>query len=241
MLSRFQAGMRMSLIPAPLRDGFERLLQPLVDTLIARQASPNAITTVGTGVLIASGAAYAAVWPRWGGALLLASGVCDMLDGRVARGGGRTTKFGAFYDSTLDRVGEAALFGGIALGAARGLVAPSLVLPAVTLAMTGLSAGLIVSYARARAEGLGLECKVGMAQRAERIVGLGVPTLFFGAGPRGLLLLAIVALLALAAGITVVQRIVHVYRATRTAPPRATQARRLTGELAPYISKGPPQ
>lgn len=230
--------MRMSLIPSPLRDGFERLLKPFVDVLIARHTSPNAITTVGTGVLLVSGAAYAVVWPRWGGALLLASGVCDMLDGRVARGGGGTTKFGAFYDSTLDRVGEAGLYGGIALGCARGMVSPSLTLLAVTLAMTALSAGLIVSYARARAEGLGLECKVGMAQRAERIVGLGVPTLFFGAGPRGLLLLIIVGLLALAAGITVVQRIVHVYRATRTAPPRATQARRLTPEVAEYLSKG---
>jgi CDP-diacylglycerol--glycerol-3-phosphate 3-phosphatidyltransferase len=228
----------MSLIPTPIRDAFERLLQPLVDALIARQTSPNAITTVGTGILVVSGAAYAAVWPRWGGALLLASGVCDMLDGRVARGGGRTTKFGAFYDSTLDRVGEAALFGGIALGAARGLVAPSLVLPAVTLAMTALSAGLIVSYARARAEGLGLECRVGLAQRAERIVGLGVPTLLFGAGPRGLLLLGIVGLLALTAGITVVQRIVHVYHATRTPPARTTQARRVSPELARYSSKG---
>ncbi len=228
----------MSLIPSPLRDGFERLLKPLVDILIARHTSPNAITTVGTGVLLVSGVAYAAVWPRWGGALLLASGVCDMLDGRVARGGGGMTKFGAFYDSTLDRVGEAALFGGIALGCARGMVAPPLMLLAVALAMTALSAGLIVSYARARAEGLGLECKVGMAQRAERIVGLGVPTLFFGAGPRGLLLLVIVGLLALAAGITVVQRIVHVYRATRTAPARATQARRLSPEVAEYLSKG---
>jgi CDP-diacylglycerol--glycerol-3-phosphate 3-phosphatidyltransferase len=228
----------MSLIPAPMRDGFERLLKPLVDVLIARHVSPNSITTVGTGILVVSGAAYGAMWPRLGGALLLASGVCDMLDGRVARGGGGTTKFGAFYDSTLDRVGEVALFGGIALGCARGMVPPSLRLLAVTLAMTALCAGLIVSYARARAEGLGLECKVGMAQRAERIVGIGVPTLFFGAGPRGLLLVVIIGLLALAAGITVVQRIVHVYNATRTRPPRTTQARRLSPELAEYSRKG---
>jgi CDP-diacylglycerol---glycerol-3-phosphate 3-phosphatidyltransferase len=229
----------MSLIPAPLRDGFERLLKPLVDDLIARHVSPNAITTIGTGILVVSGGAYAVGWPHEGGALLLASGVCDMLDGRVARGGAGTTRFGAFYDSTLDRIGEAALFGGIALGFALGAVSSSLELLAVTLAMTALASGLIVSYARARAEGLGLECKVGMAQRAERIAGLGVPTLLFGAGPRGLLLLGIVGLLALTAGITVVQRIVHVYHATRTPSARTTQARRLSPELAEYSSKGP--
>ncbi|HXV85794.1 MAG TPA: hypothetical protein VD793_03795, partial [Gemmatimonadales bacterium] len=76
-------------------------------------------------------------------------------------------------------------------------------------------AGLLVSYARARAEGLGLECKVGLAQRAERILGLGAPTLFFGAGPDGKLLLAIVALLAVMAGFTVVQRVMHVHTITR--------------------------
>src|SRR5437016_5039132 len=75
--------------------------------------------------------------------------------------------------------------------------------------------GLIASYASARAEGLGLECKVGIAQRAERILVLGIPSVLFGAGPDGLLLLAIVLFLALTSVITVGQRIAHVYRITR--------------------------
>jgi phosphatidylglycerophosphate synthase len=73
-------------------------------------------------------------------------------------------------------------------------------------------ASVLVSYARARAEGLGLDCKVGIAQRAERILGLGIASLMFGAGPRAILLEAIVALLAIASLITVVQRFVYVYQ-----------------------------
>lgn len=228
----------MSLIPGPVRRGFERLLNPLVNRLIAAHVSPNSITTVGTGVLVGAGVAYGFGEVRAGAALLLASGVCDMLDGRVARGGAGVTQFGAFYDSTLDRVGESALFGGIALYFVRGGVPARLMLAALVLTLVALTAGLIVSYARARAEGLGLDCRVGMAQRAERILGLGIPTLVFGAGPDGLLLLAIVGLLAVAAAVTVVQRIHHVYRATRTGPTRRTQARHFSPEIADYLTKG---
>ncbi len=84
--------------------------------------------------------------------------------------------------------------------------------------MVAIIATLLVSYARARAEGLGLDCKVGLVQRAERIVGLGVPTVLVGAGPQGLVLFWIVALLALTSVITVVQRFVYVYQVTEGAP-----------------------
>jgi CDP-diacylglycerol--glycerol-3-phosphate 3-phosphatidyltransferase len=90
-----------------------------------------------------------------------------------------------------------------------------------------LSAVFTVSYARAKAEALGLDCSVGITQRAERILGLGIPTLVFGAGPNGYLLFGIVAVLALTSVITVGQRIVHVYRITRTKQ-RLTQSRRRT-------------
>jgi CDP-diacylglycerol--glycerol-3-phosphate 3-phosphatidyltransferase len=121
------------------------------------------------------------------------------------------TRFGAFYDSTLDRVGDGATF--IGIGAFL-MTAPDVAFrtPAVIVCMVAILSSLLVSYARARAEGLGLDCKVGIAQRAERILGLGVASLVFGAGPRGLLLEAIVALLAAASVITVVQRFVYVHR-----------------------------
>ncbi|HEX9580613.1 MAG TPA: CDP-alcohol phosphatidyltransferase family protein [Gemmatimonadales bacterium] len=205
----------MTLLPRWLHSGYDAATQPIAKSLIAARITPNVITTVGTGVLVASGGAFALGQVHWGGALLLLSGVCDTLDGKVARSSGRVSAFGAFYDSTLDRIGESALFAGIAIYFLRGGVPDALRVVAVFAAVAAVSAGLIVSYARARAEGLGLECKVGLAQRAERILGLGAPTLFFGAGPDGKLLLAIVVLLALMAAVTVVQRIMHVYRITR--------------------------
>lgn len=217
----------MTLLPRWLHRGYDAATQPIARSLIVAGINPNVITTVGTGILLASGVAFAVGQVRWGGALLLLSGVCDTLDGKVARSSGRVSAFGAFYDSTLDRIGESALFAGIAIYFLRGGVPAALAVVAVFAAVAALAAGLIVSYARARAEGLGLECKVGLAQRAERILGLGAPTMFFGAGPDGKLLLAIVALLALMAAATVVQRMMHVYRITRQGPDdvRAAQAR----------------
>ncbi len=228
------------LIPGFMQRGFEAALEPVVSRLIDAGVRPNAITTVGTTVLIGGGVAFGAGMVRLGGTLLLLSGVFDMLDGRVARGGGRTTKFGAFYDSTLDRVGESALFLGITLYFASGGAVPDgWRTAAVAASVIALAGGLMVSYARARAEGLGLECKVGIAQRAERILLLGAPTLLFGAGPRGFLLLGVVAVLAVVALLTVVQRIRHVYRATATAPRRTTQARWVEPALASSSRKGP--
>ncbi|UCG86000.1 MAG: CDP-alcohol phosphatidyltransferase family protein [Gemmatimonadota bacterium] len=227
----------MSLIPKKLERGFEALLAPLVDWLIARRVNPNTLTTVGTVILLGSGVAFGMAEVRLGAVLLLVSGVFDMLDGRVARGGELTSKFGAFYDSTLDRVGEAALYTGIAIFFMTGGVPGWLAIPAVVIAVSALSFSLIVSYARARAEGLGLECKVGIGQRAERILGLGAPTLFFGAGPDGSLLLAIVTFLAVLALVTVMQRIRHVYKLTRKKR-RTTQVRRAAPILAELQGKG---
>jgi phosphatidylinositol phosphate synthase len=176
------------------------------------------------------GSAVAFGWGaiRLGGALLLLSGVFDILDGQVARRGAMMTTFGAFYDSSLDRVGESALFAGIALHFLRGGLSPGQLSLGVMLAIAALAASLMVSYTRARAEGLGLECKVGIAQRAERFLLLGAPTVVFGAGHNGLLLLWIVGILALITAITVVQRVVYVARIAGTAPKTRPSRRRDT-------------
>jgi CDP-diacylglycerol--glycerol-3-phosphate 3-phosphatidyltransferase len=203
----------MNVIPQRVRDGFGRLLDPLALALIRLHVRPNLITTVGTLVVIASATAFAVGWVRWGGFLLLFSGLFDMVDGRVARQGDMTTTFGAFFDSTLDRVGEAALFSGIAVFFLRGGVPAGRVTWAVAACLIALSASLLVSYTRARAEGLGLTAKVGIAQRAERVLLLGVPSMFLGAGNQGMLLFWIVVVLALATSVTVIQRIVFVARA----------------------------
>ncbi len=182
-----------------------------MDWLIRSGIKPNTITTFGTGLVLLSALAYGVGAIRVGGLLLLLSGVLDTLDGQVARNGAMVTKFGAFYDSTLDRIGDGATF--IGIGAFL-LTAPDVAYrgPAIVTCMVAILASLLVSYARARAEGLGIDCKVGIAQRAERIVLLGGLSLLVGAGPHALVLEALTALLAVASIITVVQRFVYVYR-----------------------------
>ncbi len=107
---------------------------------------------------------------------------------------------------------------------------------AVLASMIALSAGIVVSYTRARAEGLDLECSVGLAQRAERVIALGVPVLFFGAGQSGMLLLGIVIVLALLSLITVMQRIHHVYKQTKVGS--AATASETIPALADSLKKG---
>src|SRR5690606_12143352 len=122
-----------------------------------------------------------------------------------------------------DRVGDGATFMGIAVFY---LLAPpgSVVYrePAIIISMVAIIASLLVSYARARAEGLGIDCKVGLVQRAGRSIGLSVPTLVWGPGPQGILLFWIVAVLTVASVVTVVQRVVYVYQVTEGA--RAPEA-----------------
>src|SRR5258707_11616800 len=103
----------MNVIPPRVKDGFVRLLGPLARLLITGGVPPNTITTVGTLVVVGSGVAFGTGAIRLGGLLLLISGIFDLLDGQVARQGGTITTFGAFYDSTLDRVGEGAVFAGL--------------------------------------------------------------------------------------------------------------------------------
>jgi CDP-diacylglycerol--glycerol-3-phosphate 3-phosphatidyltransferase len=198
---------------APLERAFYALITPIVNRLLKTGVRPNTLTTIGTLLVLLSAVGYGMGWFRVGGALLLLSGVVDTFDGQVARLTGQVTKFGAFYDSTLDRVGDGATFIGIATYL---LLAPDVAfrIPAVVVCMVAILASLLVSYARARAEGLGLDCKVGIAQRAERIFGLGVASVLVGAGPHALVIEAIVALLALASIITVVQRFVYVHQVT---------------------------
>ncbi|HVO35974.1 MAG TPA: CDP-alcohol phosphatidyltransferase family protein [Gemmatimonadales bacterium] len=201
------------LLPAPLITGFSDLIAPVSEWLIRMRVRPNTITSTSAIVVIGAGAAFGLDMPRLGAAWLLLSGLLDVLDGQVARGGGMVSKFGAFFDSTLDRIGEAILFAGIAIYFQ---TAPSQSMPVlgVVLTLAALTGSFLVSYTRARAEGLDVECRVGLAQRPERILGLGAPTLLFGAGPHGILVLVIMFALAVLSWITVVQRVAHVFRST---------------------------
>src|SRR5256885_3523453 len=204
----------MNVIPQRVKDGFVRLLGPSARGLIASGVNPNTITTVGTLVVVGSGLAFGLGSIRVGGFLLLLSGIFDLLDGQVARQGGRITTFGAFYDSTLDRIGEAAVFVGLIFYFLTGPLPADMKSWALAAGLLALVASLLVSYTRARAEALGIENKVGIAPRAERILLLGLPALAFGAGPGRpwVVLFWIVAGPALASAVTVVHRGGHLAR-----------------------------
>ncbi|HEV8399305.1 MAG TPA: CDP-alcohol phosphatidyltransferase family protein [Gemmatimonadales bacterium] len=219
----------MNVIPQIVKDGFVRLVAPIARAAIRAKIRPNVITTIGTLIVIGAGVAFGFGAIRLGGLLVLLSGVFDILDGQVARQGAMMTTFGAFYDSTLDRVGEAAVFAGLAVYFERGGVPLGQQTWALGLALAALTMSMLVSYARARAEGLGLECKVGIAPRAERILILGAPAMLFGPGRNGMLLFWIVAVLAVAATITVVQRVVYVARIADTAPRQTVKRETLPG------------
>lgn len=220
----------MNVIPQPIKDGYVALIGPLARALIRGGVHPNTITTVGTLVVVGSGVAFGTGSIRLAGLLLLISGTLDLLDGQVARQGGKITTFGAFYDSTLDRIGEAAVFAGLIFYFLTGPLPSDMKLRALAAGLVALVASLLVSYTRARAEALGIENKVGIASRAERILLLGLPALAFGAGPGrpGVLLFWIVAVLALVSAITVIQRVVHVARVARGAPPPSPILKRET-------------
>jgi CDP-diacylglycerol--glycerol-3-phosphate 3-phosphatidyltransferase len=153
---------RRLLIPLSIRLKCRGILAPLAGLLSSGRVSPNTLTTLGFIPAVLAGYFFARGMVRWGGVLLAISGVFDLLDGLVAKLGDRQTKFGALLDSTIDRYAEIAIFIGLAV-----LLRGTVDLYGVTLALGG---SLMVSYLKARAEGLGFSCEVGMLQRPERLV-----------------------------------------------------------------------
>src|SRR3989449_6355162 len=211
----------MNVIPQRVKDGFVKLIGPLARLLIKAGVDPNAITTVGTLVVIGSGVAFGTGAIRLGGLLLLISGIFDLLDGQVARQGGKMTTFGAFYDSTLDRVGEGAVFAGLIFYFFNGPLPADMKPRAIAAGLVALVASLFVSYTRGRGQALGVENKVGISPRAQRILLLRVPALGLGPGPGrpGVVLSWIVAGPPLVSAVTVIQRVVDVAPGARGAPP----------------------
>ncbi|HEY2548975.1 MAG TPA: CDP-alcohol phosphatidyltransferase family protein [Streptosporangiaceae bacterium] len=199
-----------------LRPALARLLTPAGELLARTPVTPNALTVTGT-VGVSAGAL--ALFPT--GHLLAGTLVCtgfvftDMLDGALARVKGTSGSFGAFLDSTLDRVADAAIFAGLVmwfvLGGNDALLAG--------LALYCLVSGALVSYAKARAEGLGLRCDVGIAERTERLLGVLVPTGLAGFGVPYVLPIGL-WLLAAASTFTFGQRVVAVQRAAASSSPQ---------------------
>lgn len=199
-----------------IQRGYLAVIAPVADWLVARRVRPNTITTIGTACTCAAGVIFATGHISIGGWFLGLTALFDVLDGTVARRTGQSTTFGAFYDSTLDRVADGFLMGGLVVFYATHAVHASRAMVIVTL--LGLIATFLTSYTRARAEGLGLDAKVGTLQRPERITLLSAPQAFFGLALNGWVLASIVILLSLTAWVTVFQRISYVYRTTSGAP-----------------------
>jgi len=181
-----------------------RVLDPVVEVLDRIRLRPTAITLTGLALAAGAGWCIASHRLRWGALCLILSALCDILDGQLARRQGSVSPTGAFLDSCMDRLAEGAVFVGLAV----------YLMPSgpgwVALAVLGLIASTMVSYARARAEGLGLDGKVGLLERPERLVVLIVGLLSGGAALR-LLLVA----LTLLAFWTFWTRVRHVERQVR--------------------------
>jgi len=168
-----------------LQQGIYVVINPLVRGLIKMGLTPNAVTTIGLilniGVAVIfiigaeDGTRADLSYVGWAGGLILFAGLFDMLDGQVARLGNMSSRFGALYDSVLDRYSELVLF----LGICYYLVAHHYFLSSL-FAFIALIGSMMVSYTRARAEGLGIECKGGLMQRPERVVILAVSAIVCG-------------------------------------------------------------
>ncbi len=204
----------MKLLPDWVKTGYLRLIDPVADWLVRRGVHPNTITIVGTLCTVGGGIIYGTGHIMTAGWFLGLTALFDVLDGTVARRSGKSSTFGAFLDSSLDRAADGFVMGGLATFYALDPVHHSV--PMVVVCLLGLIGAYLTSYTRARAEALGIQAKdVGMLQRPERVVLLSVPQAFFGLAVNGWVLAVIIVLLSVTAWITVVQRVMHVYRVTR--------------------------
>ena len=161
------------------------------------------------------GIIYATGHIRTGGWFLALTALFDVLDGTVARRSGRSSTFGAFLDSTLDRLADGIVLGGLAVFYATSVKHGSV--PLMITALLGLMGAFLTSYTRARAEALGLDAKVGLMQRPERVVLMAAPQALFGLFFNGWPLAIIIVTLTVTAWITVIQRVDFVYKATTQA------------------------
>lgn len=182
------------------------VLTPVAAFLARLGLTPNALTVIGFlfNVFVAWVLSRGAMWFGWGGVLLIVSSIFDAFDGAVARQTGQVSRFGGFLDSTLDRASEAVIYLGL-LYAYLSTTPPSTLEPLLIFVATVGS--LLVSYTRARAEGLGAQMKEGWFTRLERIIVLVVGLLLTPFFPQAMFV--VLALLAVGTSLTTVQRILH--------------------------------
>lgn len=193
------------------RDAVSRVLRPLGDRLARAGVSADAVTVLGTVGAVAGAVVFFGRGILFTGTVVITVFVLlDLVDGALARASGKGTKYGAVLDSTCDRVADAAIFGALAWWYAGPGDDRALLLACLLC----LVFGSLTSYVKARAEGLGLTCDVGVAERAERLLIVLVPTGLSGLGVPYILPIGLWVLVGLSA-ITVVQRLADVHRQSR--------------------------
>jgi CDP-diacylglycerol---glycerol-3-phosphate 3-phosphatidyltransferase len=191
------------------RGFFAGIFSPVARLLLRLKVSPDAVTIVGTlGVVIGALVFYPMGQLFWGTVFITCFVFSDIIDGLMARQSGRGGRWGAFLDSTLDRLADGSVFIGIVIWFFTGGGNPAVAVAALAC----LLLGLLVSYAKARAEGLGMTADTGIAERSERLVTVLVATGLTGLGLPEAVLLAVLVLLAIASLVTVVQRVLMVRR-----------------------------
>jgi len=184
-----------------------RLSQPVVRLLARTGVTPNALTWLGLLLSVGAAALIALRQPFAAGFIVLVSGLFDMLDGALARFTGKSTRFGAILDSTLDRLGEVAILLGLLILFVRDLATPGIIIAGVTL-----SGALMVSYLRARAEAAGLIGEIGLFTRTERVIILSLGLLLSGINYALITSLGIIAFFSY---LTVIQRLLHAWHQTK--------------------------
>jgi CDP-diacylglycerol---glycerol-3-phosphate 3-phosphatidyltransferase len=194
--------MRSEPIPQSLKKRYLDILNPVIKQFAKMHLNPNTFTTLG--FLFGCLAAFLALsgHVRMACAVLLVSGMFDTVDGKLARDSGKVSKFGALYDSTLDRYSEVIFFFGLAYY----YIQMNMHVTALVTAIA-LGGSLMVSYIRARAESLGFECKVGVLQRPERVLLVG-----FGGLIHPMALIVSLYIIAVFSNVTAVVRMVHVWK-----------------------------
>jgi CDP-diacylglycerol--glycerol-3-phosphate 3-phosphatidyltransferase len=189
------------------------VIDPPARVLLRAHVSPDAVTVLGT---VGACAGALVFFPRgqwWLGAVVItAFALSDLIDGTMARMSGRQGPWGAFLDSTLDRVADGAIFGGVLLGFVRVSDGRT-----TAVALACLVGAFVVSYAKARAESVGVECNVGIAERGERLIAILGATFLYGVGVP-YVLPAVLWILAVLTWVTVLQRMVHVRRQMAPGP-----------------------
>lgn len=214
------------LIPESLQRWFMRVLAPVIRLLMFLGVSPNTLTIAGVLITTIGAAAFYYQSPRWGGFLFLLGGLCDAIDGSLARNAGKDSRFGALLDSSVDRYSEFVMLFGIG---GYFLMSEDYFSSAATfLALCG---SFMVSYTRARAESLGLAAKVGVMQRPERIVFLGM-----GALIHPIALKIVIWMVALFANFTALQRLRFAFK--QDAPPPKPEPTAAPDLKSIPISKG---